>query len=209
MLLDKNILCKCDIEAENNFLLESLVACNKHEKPDLEMYFTVNLAFMDYLEQLNETLTTPINRNWTKAKQPIPISLDSFPINPKLMHAPIMLKDFMEQYQENKMMIIKQNNPRSKLRKFINSFLIDMLIFIAAILTVFLVLVIIYVLTGQSKLKALITTMALQRVRAMEALNTDRQVQNCNSGLLKVLMILNLVIVVSLLLRKIKKSIFL
>ena len=141
-------------------------------------------------------------------QKPIPISLDSFPINPKLMHVPIKLKDFMEQYWENKMTIIKQNNPKSKFIKFINSFLIDMLIFIAAILTVFLVLVIIYVLTGQSKLKALITTMALQRVRAVEALNTDRQVQNCNSGLLKVLMILNLVIVVLLLLRKIKKSIF-
>ena len=59
-----------------------------------------------------------------------------------------------------------------------------------------------------SKLKALRTTMALQRVRAMEVLNTDRQVQNCNSGILKVLMILNLVIVASLLLRKIKKRIF-
>ena len=106
------------------------------------------------------------------------------------------------------MTIIRQDNPKSKFRKFINSFLVDTLIFIAAILTVFLVLVIIYVLTGQSKLKALITTMALQRVRAVEALNTDRQVQNCNSGLLKVLMILNLVIVVLLLLRKIKKSIF-
>ena len=52
------------------------------------------------------------------------------------------------------------------------------------------------------------TTMALQRVRAVEALNTDRQVQSCNSGLLKVLMVLNLVIVVLLLLRMIKKSIF-
>ena len=83
-----------------------------------------------------------------------------------------------------------------------------MLIFIAAILTVFLVLVILYVITGQSKLKALITTMALQRIRAVEALDTDRQTQSCNSGLLKILMILNLVIVVSLLLRKIKKSIF-
>ena len=92
------------------------------------------------------------------------------------MHAPIMLKDFMGQYRENKMTIIRQDNPKSKFRKFINSFLVDMLIFIAAILTVFLVLVIIYVLTGQSKLKALITTMALQRVGAMEALNADRQV---------------------------------
>ena len=105
-------------------------------------------------------------------------------------------------------MIVKQNNPKSKFRKFINSLLIDMLIFIAAILTEVLVLVVIYVLTGLSKLKALITTLALQRVRAMEALNTDRQVQNCNSGLLKVFMILNLVIVVLLLLGKIKKSIF-
>ena len=72
----------------------------------------------------------------------------------------------------------------------------------------FLAFVIIYVLTGQSKLKALMTTMALQRVRALEALNTDKQVQNSMSGLLKILMILNLIIVALLLLRKIKKSIF-
>ena len=81
-----------------------------------------------------------------------------------------------------------------------------MLIFIAATLTVFLALVIIYILTGQSKLRALISTIALQRVRTMEALITDKSVQNCNSGLLKILMILNLVIVVSLLLRKIKEK---
>ena len=91
-----------------------------------------------------------------------------------------MLKDFMEHYCDNRMMIVKQDNPQSKFRKFINSFLIDTLMFIAAVLTVFLVLVIIYILTGQSELKILITTMALQRVRAMEALNTDRQIQNCN-----------------------------
>ena len=208
ILLDRNILCNCDIEAESNFLLESLAACDEHEKPDLEMYFMVNLAFMDYLMQLNVSLDAPINRNWTNVKQPIPISLDSFQINSKLMHAPIMLRDFMEQYQENRMTIAKQESPKSRFQKFINSFLVDMLIFIAAILTVFLVLVIIYVITGQSKLKALITTMALQRIRAVEALNTDRSVQNCHSGLLKILMILNLVIVVSLLLRKIKKSVF-
>ena len=82
-----------------------------------------------------------------------------------------------------------------------------MLIFIAAILTIFLALVIIYVLTGQLKLRALISTITLQRIRTMEALNTDKPVQNCNSGLLIILIILNLVIVVLLLLRKIKKSI--
>ena len=207
VLLDRNVLCNYGIEAESNFLLESLATSDEHEKPDLEMYFTVNLAFMDYLAQLIVTLNTPISRNWMSVKQPIPISLDSFQINPKIMHAPVMLKDFMELYQEKKMTITKQENPKSKFQKFINSFLVDTLIFIAAILTIFLVLVIIYILTGQSKLKTLITTMVLQKIRAMESLNTDKPVQNYNSGLLKILMILNLVIVVSLLLRKIKKSI--
>ena len=207
VLLNRNVLCNCYIEAESNFLLESLATCDEHKKPDLEMYFMVNLAFIDYLVQLNVTLSTPINRNWTNIKQPIPISLDSFQVNSKLMHASMMLKDFMEQYQENRMTITKQENSKSKFQKFINSFLVDMLIFIAAILTVIIVLVTIYFLTGQSKLKALISTIALQRIRDVEALNTDKPVQNCNSGLLKILMILNLVIVVSLLLRKIKKSI--
>ena len=53
ILLNRNVLCKCNIEAENNFLLESLASCDEHDKPDLEMYFTVNLAFVDYLAQLN------------------------------------------------------------------------------------------------------------------------------------------------------------
>ena len=58
---------------------------------------------------------------------------------------------------------------KSKFRMFINSFLVDMLIFIVAIVTVFLVFVILYIITSQSKLKMLVTTMALQRVIAVEA----------------------------------------
>ena len=208
VLLDRNILCNCYIEAESNFLLELLATCGEHEKPDLEMYFTVNLAFVDYLEELDKTITMPINRNWTSVKQSLPISLESFQLNSKLMHVPVMLRDFIDQYQENQIATTKWKNPTSKFRLFINSFLIDMLVFIAAILTVFKMFVIIYIITGQSKLKVLVATMALQRVRAVEALNTNRPTQNRNSELLKILMILNLVIVVSLLLRKTKKSVF-
>ena len=161
VLLDRNILCNCDIEAESNFLLESLAICGEHEKPDLEMYFTVNLAFVDYLEELNETIAMPINRNWTSVKQSLPISLGSFQLNSKLIHAPVMLRDFIKQYQENRITATKWESQTSKFGMFINSFLIDMLVFIAAILTVFIILVIIYIVTGQSKLKALVTTVAL------------------------------------------------
>ena len=180
-------------EAESNFLLESLAACREHEKPDLEMYFTINLAFVDYLEELNETINTPINRNWTSVKQSLPVSLEVFQLNSKLMHAPVMLRVFIDQYQENRITVTKWERPMSKFRSFFNSFLIDMLVFIAAILTVFLIFVIIYIITGQSKLKVLVGTVTLQRVRAVEALNTNRQTQNCNSELLNILMVLNLV----------------
>ena len=84
-----------------------------------------------------------------------------------------------------------------------------MLVFIVAILTVFIIFVIIYIITGQSKLKALVATMALQRVRAVEALNTNRQTQHCNSELLKILMILNLVISGVTTSKKNQKSVFL
>ena len=120
-----------------------------------------------------------------------------------------MLRDFINQYQENRITATKHDkSPTSKFQSFINSFLIDMLVFIVAILTVFIIFVIIYIIIGQSKLKALVATMALQRVRAIDALNTSKQSQSCNSELLKILMILNLIIVVSLLLRKIRKSVF-
>ena len=162
------------------------------------MYFTVNVAFVDYIEQLNETITKLSNRNWTNIRQSIPISLDSFQVSSKLMQVLMMLKDFIEQYQENRITATKWEDPTM-------SFLVDTLIFIAAILTVFLVFVIVYIIIGQSKLKTLVTTMALQRVKAVEALNANRQAQSCNSELLKILMILNLVIVVSLLLKKLKR----
>ena len=92
VLLDRNILCNCDIEAKSNFLLEPLAACRDHEKPDLEMYFTVNLAFVDYLEELNETIEIPIERNWTNYRQTLPISLESFQINSNLLQAPKTLR---------------------------------------------------------------------------------------------------------------------
>ena len=64
VLLDRNILCNCDIEAEDNFLLESLAACEENNILRLERFFTVNLAFLDHLEDLPEVLDTPIDRNW-------------------------------------------------------------------------------------------------------------------------------------------------
>ena len=90
VLLDRNIPCNCDIEDESNFLLESLAACGEHEneKPDLEMYFIVNLAFANYLDQLDETIDVPIERNWMHQMHVLPISIEPFHMSQSLLQAP-------------------------------------------------------------------------------------------------------------------------
>ena len=46
MLWNRTVLCNCIIEAENNFLLESIAACDPDSTDvDLEMYFVANKAF--------------------------------------------------------------------------------------------------------------------------------------------------------------------
>ena len=62
VLMNQSILCNCDIEAESNFLLESLTACEGPEsKTDLEMHFTINLAFVNYFNDMIEELGIPIS----------------------------------------------------------------------------------------------------------------------------------------------------
>ena len=82
-------MCNCDIEAESNFLLESLAACEGLEnKTDLKMHFTLNLAFVNYFDDMMEELGITISQNWTTQEQILPLSLETFEFNPSLLNAP-------------------------------------------------------------------------------------------------------------------------
>ena len=70
-LLNWSILCNGDVEAESNFLLESLAACDT-STPDLVRYFTVNLAFVNYCDTLIDSLDAPILQNWMTREQIYP-----------------------------------------------------------------------------------------------------------------------------------------
>ena len=50
VLVNRSVLCNYGIEAEKHFLLESLVACHDTNSK-LVMYFMVNTAFVNYLDQ--------------------------------------------------------------------------------------------------------------------------------------------------------------
>ena len=194
---------------EDNFLLESLATCGEKNNQKSEMFFTVNLAFLDHLTELTEVIDTPIDRNWTHEKQLLPISLELFEINSILLQAPKMLKDYIKQYQEHneKLHLHQQSdNTNSKFKTFISSFITDIIGFSAALFTVLSTLVIVYIVMGHSKLKMLVVNMALQCIKAVEAAALDPHYAICDIGLVRILMILNLSIVTLIALAKLRKS---
>ena len=176
VLMNRSILCNGDIEAESNFLLESLAACEGPEtKTDLEMHFTINLAFVNYFSDMIEELGIPISRNWTTQEQILPLSLETFEINPNLINAPKTLRDLAIQYRNKKNILDKKEQEldkpeeNSKIQSLLNSFLAKVLIFTAMLITLIIALIIIYIVYGQSKLKALVANIAMQRIKAVEA----------------------------------------
>ena len=149
--------------------MESLAACEGPEtKTDLEMHFTINLAFVNYFNDMIEELGIPISRNWTTQEQSLPLSLETFEINPNLINAPKTLCNLAIQYRNKKNILDKKeqelDKPKenSKLQLFLNSFLANVLIFTPMLITLIIALIIIYIVYGQSKLKALVANIAMQ-----------------------------------------------
>ena len=93
VLVNRRVLQNCGIETENNFLLESLAACHDVESK-LIMYFTVNTAFVNYLDSLDNlfnSLKFPIFLNRKMYKQTLTISLKTFDFDSELLKAPMTL----------------------------------------------------------------------------------------------------------------------
>ena len=66
-----------------------------------------------------------------------------------------------------------------KFRSFLNSFLADILIFKAVLITLIITLVIIYVMYGQLKLKALVMNIVMQRIRTVKAADMTNMLCTC------------------------------
>ena len=117
-----------------------------------------------------------------------------------------MLKEYVNQYKEKRKLLDLQEKPikekeseqNSKFKLFITSFVADALVFSAALLTVIVTLVVIYMISGQSKLKTLLSYIVLQHIKAKDALNPKYQDVHCDIGILKFIMILILVVVIIL-----------
>ena len=109
VLLNRTILCNCIIEAENNFLLESIAACDPgSDGVDLDMYFMANTAFLNYFEGLIDTLEVPFLHNIITQEHILPISLESDDFDKELLAAPETLRELVENNKKKKLNFDKQ-----------------------------------------------------------------------------------------------------
>ena len=107
VLLNRTVLCNCIIEAESNFLLESIAACNpEKDDVDLEMYFVANTAFLNYFDELINTLDVPAFHNITKQEHVLPISLESNDFDEELLAAPKTLRDLLKGISRKEYLLI-------------------------------------------------------------------------------------------------------
>ena len=101
-MVNRSILCNCRIEAENNYLLESLAACHDSESK-LVMLFTVNNAFTNYLNEFNltEDVKITIFTNKSTLEITLPVFLNKTKFNESLLSAPLTLKEYIAQYKHD------------------------------------------------------------------------------------------------------------
>ena len=134
------------------------------------------MAFVNYFDNVIKSLGVPILRNLTTWEQILPLSVELFEINASLLNAPKTLKDFVNQYNNKKKILELQEHideertkQSFKFGSFLNSFLADILLFSAALVTIIIMLVVIYMVCRQSKLKTLVANIALQHIKGIEA----------------------------------------
>ena len=102
VLINRSILCNCGIEADNRYLLES-IAASDNLVSNLVMYFTINMAFTNYLNLLPNLINpSHVIKDITTYEQPLPINLSIPDFDNSLYHGPTNLKKFMHHYANNK-----------------------------------------------------------------------------------------------------------
>ena len=174
--MNRSVLCNCGIEAENNYLLESLAACHDSYSK-LIMYFTVNNAFTNYWNEFNlrEELEIPVFTSKSTSEITLPVFLNKSKFDESLLSAPLKLKEYITQYKQDKEIFdLRERHDIDNLEKefmnknFFNGQVVKIFKFIVAIITIIATVVTIYAICKHNKLRALVTSLVLRQVKEVK-----------------------------------------
>ena len=176
--MNRSVLCNCRIEVENNFLLESLAACHDGNTK-LAMYFTINIAFTNYINEFNlmEKLEAPILTSKTISEYTLLVFLNKSMFDITLLSVPLTLKEYINQHKhDSEIFDLKERHDIDEIdiefvnkNFFTNNFIVDIFVFVIAIISVITTIIIIYAFCKHNKLRVLVTSLALQQVKKVKA----------------------------------------
>ena len=168
VLVNTSVLCNCRIEADNHHLLESIATCdNKITK--LVMYFTINLALTNYLDMLpNLTNSLPIIKDRIRYEQTLPLNLSNF--DSSLRHAPTKLKDFMDDYINNKEIFdLQQRHAVESFKSstnFFSSYIVNIFMFTSSIISIITITLVVYLFCKHKHIRMLVASLITQNKRS-------------------------------------------
>ena len=212
VLVNRSILCNCRIEADNHHLLESIATCdNKITK--LVMYFTINLAFTNYLDMLpNMTDSLPLIKDRTRYEQPLPLNLSMPHFDNSLRHRPTKLKDFMTNYINNDKEIfdLQQRHAiesHTSNKNFFSSYIVNIFMFTSSIISIITIMLVIYLFCKHKHIRTIVASLILHKIKEVEAnSNPNPEINNYECGTLAyvgiILTVLSMIIVIFLHYRK-------
>ena len=109
-----------------------------------------------------------ISQNWTTKEQVFPISLQTSEFDTNLLKAPKTVKYLVKQHKQKGHILDKSNKDNNKCSLFDN-IIMDIFLFIAAIISLLATIAIIHLVCKHTKLKALVTGIAFHPIKQTEA----------------------------------------
>ena len=176
VLVNRSILCNCGIEVENHHLLESFAPCDK-KTTKLIMYFTINLAFTNYLDMLpNVTDSLPLIRDRTWYEQPLLVHLNIPHYNNSQNYRPTRLRDFMTNYINNNKEIfdLQQRHAMESYtflssKNFFFNQIVNIFMFTSSIISIITITLVIYLFCKHKHIKTIIASLILHKTEEVKA----------------------------------------
>ena len=175
------------------------------------MYFTINLAFTNYLDILpNLTESLPIIKDRMRYEQPLPLNLSIPCFDNSLRHRLTKLKDFMNSYINNDKEIfdLQQRHAIESLtftsnKNFFSSYIVNIFLFTSSIISIITIMLVVYLFCKHKHIRTLVGSLLLHKIKEVEAnSNPNPETNNYECRTLShvgiILMVLSMIIVMFL-----------
>ena len=141
------------------------------------MYFTINLAFTNYLDMLpNLTDSLPIIKDRMRYEQPLSLNLSIPHFDNSLRHRQTKLKDFMNGYINNDKEIFdfQQKHAIESLtftsnKNFFSSHIVNIFMFTSSIISIITIMLVVYLFCKHKHIRTIVASLILHKIKEVEA----------------------------------------